>query len=359
MDYSNGLDLINNALCYKCQVRQGIISNTTSTNCYICNGILERLDEFYELIKYALKDYEFKTFLIGATVPLDIIEREDEFRSKFKIKGRSIKNEITTTLSKIISTNMNVKHSFTDPDIIINIDLRGKFVNVRSKSICLLGRYKKSKRGIEQKSSKCNNCNGRGCHICNFKGVLNTSIEDIISKRLLMVYNADKIRFFWIGSEDKNSLVLNNGRPFFVKIINPRKRDINYKNIKINEDAIEAIFLKRVSGFPSRDIKFRSRFKILVYSHNKININSISLNSITIKRENKSVKKNIYKFDTKLIDDNTLEIDMIVDSGFPVKKFINGDDIEPNLAKLLNTDLECKYFDLLDIIIDKSIQIVN
>jgi tRNA U54 and U55 pseudouridine synthase Pus10 len=60
-----------------------------------------------------------------------------------------------------------------------------------------------------------------------------------------------------------------------------------------------------------------------------------------------------------LIDDNTLEMDMIVDSGFPVKKFINGDDIEPNLAKLLNTDLECKYFDLLDIIIDKSIQIVN
>ena len=140
MDYSNGLDLINNTLCHKCQVRQGIISNTANTNCYICNGILERLDEFYELIKYALKDYEFKTFLIGATIPLDIIEREDEFRSKLKIKGRSIKNEITTTLSKIISTNMNVKHSFTDPDIIINIDLRGNFVNVRSKSIYLLGR---------------------------------------------------------------------------------------------------------------------------------------------------------------------------------------------------------------------------
>ncbi len=354
MDYSRGLDLISNTLCNKCQKRQGIITNRTNTPCYICNGMLEKLDEFFDLIRYALRDYEFKTFLIGATLPSEIIEREDEFRSKLKIKGKSIKNDITTILSKMISVNINVKYSFKDPDIIINIDLSRKSVTIRAKSIYLFGRYNKNKRGIEQKSRKCNDCNGAGCTHCNWKGALNTSIEDIISKHLLRLYNADKVRFLWIGSEDENSLVLNKGRPFFVKIVNPRRRDIDYKNIRINEDGIEVIFLERVDSFPSRDIKFRSRFIILVYSENKININNLNLNNVSIKRKNRIINKNIYKFNTRLIDDNTLEIDIIADSGFPVKKFIDDDDIEPNLSSLLNTELECKYFDLLDIIIDKS-----
>ncbi len=341
------LDLVN-SLCNKCMKREGIV--TEEGVCYICNGLMDRLDEIFALIKHAIKDYEFETFLIGATLPPDILEREDELRSRLKIKGkRSIKNEITATLGKMLGA----KVSFTDPDINIYIDLRGNFVSIKARSIYLFGRYKKMKRGIEQKSMKCSNCNGIGCHLCNFKGLKDTSIESILSERLIRLYAADNIKFSWIGGEDEESLVLNEGRPFFVKIINPRKRSID-SNIRIMEDGIEAWFIKQVNKFPDKSIKFRSKFRVLVVSDDPIDpklLPDLHIDYISIMNKNRRVSKRIYEFAIKSLDSKSFEIELVAESGLPIKRLVEG-GVDPNLSELLQDRLICKYFDVLDVIIE-------
>lgn len=347
MDYLRDLDLVN-SLCNKCMHRQGIVAK--EGECYICNGLMDRLDEIFELIKHAIKDYEFNTFLIGATLPPGILEREDEIRSRLKIKGRrSIKHEITSTLSKRLSSNAKV--SFTDPDLSIYVDLRGDFVSVKSKPIYLFGRYKKERRGIEQKSVLCDNCKGIRCHLCNFKGSKDISIEEILSEHLMRIYAADDIKFSWIGGEDEESLVLNKGRPFFVKIINPRKRTIDYRSIRIESDGIEAWFTEQVSKFPDKAIRFRSRFRVLVSSKEPIDpkkLSDLKIESISIMNKNRSVKKSIYRFNVKQLDENSFEIELVAESGLPIKRLVEG-GTDLSLSQLLEKKLICKHFDVLDV----------
>ncbi|GIU70662.1 MAG: tRNA pseudouridine(54/55) synthase Pus10 [Candidatus Nitrosocaldaceae archaeon] len=352
MDYSRDLDLVNDLiLCSRCMKREGI--KAREGECYICNGLMDKLDEIFELIKHAIKDYEFNTFLIGATVHPSILEREDELRSRLKIKGRrSIKNEITSTLGKMLSSSINAKVSFTDPDLIIHIDLMGRFVTINSKAIYLFGKYKKEKRGIEQRATKCINCNGIGCHQCNFKGVTDISIESILADHLIQLYNADQVKFSWVGGEDEDSLVLNKGRPFFVKIINPRKRSIDYSSIIIKRDGVTAWFIKEASKFPDKSIRFRSKFRILADA--KLDtIPDIKLDSVNVTNKHKSIKKKIYQMKITPINDG-LEIILEAESGLPIKRFVEGNGIEPSLSELLNTNLKCKCFDVLDVKIEEG-----
>ena len=346
MDYSRGLGLGSSiSLCYRCSKRQGL--DKYANQCYICNGLMDRLDNIFELIKHAIKGYEFNTFLIGVTVDQGIIEREDEIRARLKIKGKaSIKNDITSSLSKMLSNYNNTKQDYRDPDLIIHVDLVGNFVYTRSKAIYLSARYRKLKRGLSQKMAKCYNCKGIGCHNCNFKGYNDDSIEAIISSKLIDIYNADSVKFYWLGSEDKDSLVLNQGRPFFVKIINPRRRFIDYKSIRIEEQGIEAWFIAKIDRFPDKPIRFVSRFRVRAYSEDAIDgINAISLDEVMI---DSKVKK-VYSFSIKLLDPNNVEVDIVADSGLPIKRFIQGDGINPSLASILNKRLKCIYFDVLEV----------
>jgi tRNA pseudouridine synthase 10 len=59
-----------------------------------------RLDSiFEEILANVDNGYEFDTFLIGATLPRKLYEKEDHIRAKFKIRGReSIKNQFTREL---------------------------------------------------------------------------------------------------------------------------------------------------------------------------------------------------------------------------------------------------------------------
>ena len=97
---------------------------------------------------------------------------------------------------------------------------------IRTKPIFVYGRYNKKIRKLSQKQIPCQSCNGIGCHNCNFKGLENIeSIEGKISNFLIKKFDGNQVKINWIGGEDQSSLVLGNGRPFFAKILNPKKRN--------------------------------------------------------------------------------------------------------------------------------------
>ena len=65
-------------------------------------------------------------------------------------------------------------------------------------------------------------------------------LKGIISRYIFKKFGGTTTKFTWIGGEDKSSLVLGDGRPFFVKLRHPNKRksklistDLNSVKLKI------------------------------------------------------------------------------------------------------------------------------
>ena len=87
-------------LCKRCLARHAEYRYAKpDAQCYICRGLMESLDMIMDKVIVAVKVYEFDSFVIGATLPTQIYEREDTMRARLKIRGKeSIKNHLTREL---------------------------------------------------------------------------------------------------------------------------------------------------------------------------------------------------------------------------------------------------------------------
>jgi tRNA pseudouridine synthase 10 len=63
----------------------------------------------------------------------------------------------------------------------------------------------------------------------------------------------------------------------------------------------------------------------------------------------KSSEKKIFSLSHKKISKNSFSLSLKVEGGLPIKRFVNGDDVLPNLSKLLGISCVCKEFDFLDV----------
>lgn len=357
--------LKNYVLCDGCISRQLLVAKNdlkkkyapkTSEPCYICNGLMSSIDDLLTLVLDALKGYQFNTFLIGAVLPSQMLEREDEVRARFKIKGmENIKGDLTRELGKLLGSTTGKSVDYRRPDVIINLDVAKKQVTARSKAIYLFGRYVKNVRGLSQKQERCKICNGRGCVQCKNTGLSGfDSVEGIIVKKLIDSFNCDSAKFSWIGGEDKDSLVLNDGRPFFVKVINPRSRFAEPKEIHFG-DGVQARFIKEVDRLPDKPLRFKVRVKLTIECERSIDDAALErlrqLNNSSVKfvgKKSKEVSKNIYEFNAKT-SNNILEVLMLADGGLTIKQFVGGDGIEPSISQLVGCKATCKSFDVLDV----------
>jgi tRNA pseudouridine synthase 10 len=317
---------------------------------------MSNIDELLELVLNALKKYQFNTFLIGAMLPQQMLEREDEVRARFKIKGiENIKSDLTRELGKLLGNASGKSVDYRAPDVTINLDVANKQVTARSRAIHLFGRYVKSVRGLSQKQERCKICNGKGCTQCNNTGLSGfDSIEGIIVEKLIDSFNCDSAKFAWVGGEDKDSLVLNEGRPFFVKVINPRTRFAKYKEISF-DDSVKARFIKEVDRLPDKPLKFKVKVKLMIECERSIDDATLErlkqLDNASVKfagKKGREVSKNIHEFSAKA-SNNMLEVSMLADGGLTIKQFVGGDGIEPSISELIGCKATCKSFDILDV----------
>ncbi|MEM2760197.1 MAG: tRNA pseudouridine(54/55) synthase Pus10 [Nitrososphaerales archaeon] len=346
-------------LCTRClsrQAKEKVSGNIRRKGiCYICNGLMERIDDLLELTLAALEEYRYKSFLLGAMVPSQMLEREDEVRSRFKIKGaESIKSYLTKQLGKMLTKKTGKRVDYVKPDVTINIDLVGNKVTVRSKPIHLYGRYVKRARGLSQRQERCGNCMGKGCVKCDNTGLSGlSSIEGIIVRKLIDAFKCERTKFAWVGGEDKDSLVLNKGRPFFVKVINPRLRFAKPRSVTKN--GVHVRFIKRVGGLPDKPLRFKTKVRLLAECECNITsaalakINALNNTAISfLGKHGREVSRNIYEISAKA-SGNTLNLMMLADGGFAIKQFVGGDGIAPSISQIVGSKVICKSFDVLDV----------
>jgi tRNA pseudouridine synthase 10 len=330
-----------------------------STNkCYICKNLFSKLDFFLKLMLDSSSNYTFKTYGVGLLIKPSIVDRDDFIRSKYKLKGiDSIKTDIAKELIKLFTKKTQKIMDPFDPEITFTINLKDESCQLRSKSIVISGRYVKSKRGYTQKQKSCDNCSGKGCRICNFHGISEfESVEGVISKLIFKKFGGTTTKFTWIGGEDKSSLVLGNGRPFFVKIKNPSKRKPKLSDKEF--DFVSLFNLKLIGESPKKPLNFNSKIKIKISTLLPINLKNLKkLKDLTTtpiviyENSGKRYEKKIFGLKYTKNSDNVFTMTVIAEGGFPVKRFVVGNDVLPNISSLFDNPCVSQEFDFLDIMI--------
>jgi len=330
--------------------------------CYICKNLFSNLNHYLKLMMDSSMNYSFLTFSVGCMIKPSIIDRDDYIRSKYKLKGiDSVKTDVTRELGKLFSKKTKKIVNFLDPEITFTINLKDEICILRSKSITVFGQYIKTLRNIHQKQKSCTNCYGKGCRLCDFHGISEyDSVEGVISKFLFKKFGGTTAKFTWIGGEDKSSLVLGTGRPFFTKIQNPKKRKLKAGSHTF--DFLKIINLKIVTESPKIPLKFNSFIKIKISTVSEIdsknlkNLKNLKNSPIVVyeksgKRSEKKISSVKYTKNSK----NNFTLTIKTEGGLPVKRFVNSDDVSPGVSQILDIPCVCEEFDFCDIELSTSI----
>lgn len=329
--------------------------------CFICKNIMSKLDTQLSKMYEISQDYDFSTFLIGAILQPSVLDRDDQIRSKFKLKGiNSIKGDINREIGKRFGRRTRTVVDYQNPDILFTLDFKKEECEIKPKPLFLSGRYTKNIRGIPQKQRSCERCRGKGCFECEFHGISEFhSVEGKIAKFMYEKFGALQAKLTWIGSEDEQSLVLGRGRPFFVKLTNPHKRRSRLGK-EIPLDGIVLHDLKIIKKIPSSDIRFRSKVAMQVQTQNEIksshlrNLHKLEKQSIAIyENSGKRNQRNVSDIRYKKKSSNLFSISMKADGGVPIKRFVDGVEVTPSLSSILANPCKCTVFDFYDITLTK------
>jgi tRNA pseudouridine synthase 10 len=332
-------------------------NSSSSKKCYICKNLLDNLKPYLELMLETSRNYGFSSFVVGAMVQPSVIDRDDNLRSKYRLRGiDSVKTEITREISKQFTKKTKKKIDFLDPEVTFTLNLKEKICLLRSKQISLQGRYQKTKRGFLQKQKACENCSGKGCRTCDFHGFTEKeSVEAKISEFLFSKFGGTIAKFTWIGGDDKSSLVLGLGRPFFVRIQNPLKRKAKLsKMVKLESLIINNC--KIISAVPKKPLAFRSVIEMKIITEN--NIQSTSLKKlkkflegpiIIYENSGKRSEKKIFNIRYKKNSSNNFTLTINAEGGLPIKRFVIGDNVVPGISQTIGNNCKCEQFDFLEI----------
>jgi tRNA pseudouridine synthase 10 len=307
--------------------------------------------------------YEFDTFLIGTSLATQFIEKEDEVRSKYRIRGKiSIKSHITSEVREKFQRLTSAKEVFEKPDLMITLNIfwnKDHTISTRARSMIAAGRYTKNQRGISQREPKPQTISSLADNQPNIANNSNVrSVEAIISDTVIAATECSEVRFSWLGSEDKNSLVLGRGRPFYVEVLNPKKRTFLNNTITVNEHHVSAQLDFLSAGFPRSPLRSRTITRILIRcleSGLEPNLNKLdSLAGTTVKLKSKFSlsEKKIYSVMVNRVDNNQFYLTIDADSGLSIKQFVGGMEYaNPNVSMLVAANCDCVYFDILDVIV--------
>jgi len=347
-------------LCKWCSERQRIKNyrpHDITNICQICGGLWNQLEETCKKIVEATKNYEYDTFLIGLTLDHSFYDSEDKFRSRYRIRGKeNIKSSLLRDIREKFGKISKKKTNLDYPDITINVQIDRKFettVIVNSSTVILRGRYNKLKRfQITTKNSATSD-----------RVELNQRhIEKILKKVISNKFNSDSITFWPVGKEEPESLVLGNGRPFYVAIKNSKIINFNH-SISIQSNGILFKLIEKVRALPTSTPHFIKKVLTLVSFQEKLRPTDFSnftdsgiLIVELVGRKNKNWKF-IYQMDFKVKTQKKIELTITCDNGLPVRKFIEGEspDISPTLEQIVGRKCSCEKADILDILNEENL----
>ena len=343
-------------LCDWCLKRQSISrlhQKGKDEDCEICHGMRKQIHRISSKIIQATRDYEYHTLLIGLILDHSFYDNEDKFRSRYKIRGKeNIKTSLLREIRKNFGELSHKKIDLDSPDISVNLGIGKKFetnVSVNPSTIFLSGRYTKPKRFRIKYRDDDNSLKVNCSHI-----------ENIIKKKLMNVFETGSVSFWSLGKEEPESLVLGSGRPFYLSIKNSKMVSFKHE-FSMRSNGLIFYMKEKLQTLPKTVPFYAVKVRTLVSCEDNlkasvlklVNDSGIRIVGMTSTR-NKSWKF-IYQLKSRIRGQKKLELTILCDNGFPIRRFIDGDeDISPNLCQILDNKCKCQFFDILDIVSEED-----
>ncbi|MEM3833255.1 MAG: tRNA pseudouridine(54/55) synthase Pus10 [Thermoprotei archaeon] len=350
----------------------------SAEKCSICENLMLKIPDIAERISKEVSEFEFDTFMVGSIIPKEFIEREDQIRSLYSLThGESLKLDFNRQLGRSLESSLNKIVNFDKPDITIVYNAINDTVELSLRPVYVYGRYLKLIRGISQTRQFCPHCGGKGCEHCNYTGFLpGRSVEDYLVPPIVEAHKGAAGVLHAGGREDIDVRTLGTGRPFVVEVKNPRKRHVNLHDLyeaieKYSEGKITVKNLCYVDRSIVKKINVYSRihekrYRIVIrFPKTQIRddiINKIkSLAGITIRqrtprrvlyrRVDKERVKRIYSIEPRLIDEHTIELNILCQGGLYVKEFATSDEgrTKPSIAEIVGEIPEIVELDVIEI----------
>jgi tRNA pseudouridine synthase 10 len=349
---------------------------TPVLECFLCEGLLNEIPHFADLITHALKEYDYATFLVGSKIDEDLQKREQQLWDELGLTdAEPIKMEVNREAGKILEPRLGKTVDIPNPDIMAVIDTTFDIVQLQISSLFIYGRYKKLQRGIPQTKWPCQVCRGKGCKRCNYSGKLYpTSVEELVAQKPLLATKGTDESFHGSGREDIDALMLGTGRPFILEIKNPKTRTIDLKRLEheINEqtkDKIEVTSLR----FSSRDeiarikaAEFRKTYRVTIEGEQLLNkeklikvaqalrgklVQQMTPTRVAHRRANKVRERTIYNCTVESVEGTRATLTLETESGTYVKEFVSGDEnkTRPNISELIGIPCTVKELDVIDV----------
>jgi tRNA pseudouridine synthase 10 len=360
------------------------LTNDVIQPCYLCHDIFSNIEKYVDRTKIELEGIEFNTFLVGTTPDSHIINREDRFKSEFNIlEAESFKSHFNRIVGKKLMDNLNKTPEFNNPDLLIVYSLSSDYFNIElnPRSLFIFGKYNKLIRGIPQTHWFCNNCNGKGCKLCDFSGKQYlTSVEELISPEFIKESKASDSKFHGAGREDIDVRMLGHGRPFIIELRNPKKRILDLVKIekKINQNTKKKVRIhnlrygnkKEVIRLKTEAKDTKKQYRAIVKAETKITkeMFEVKLNELKTIFENQEIHqrtphrvshrrsdkirgKFVFKIDGKFLKSTLFQFTIETQGGTYIKELINGDEgrTSPSFSEVFKIPLVCRELDVLEI----------
>lgn len=334
--------------------------------CSICGGVLDqkKFREFASKIIEELKEYEFRNFLVGAKVPVDIREKEDMIHSEYAITtGEDIKEDITREIGSLIQRELEREIEYKTPEIVVIADIFSEVYEIQVNPLFIYGRYRKLQKDIPQTPWYCRECWGRGCSKCSYTGrEYPESISELIGGPAVEYFEAIDFKFHGAGREDVDAVVLGSGRPFILELKHPRRRFLDLKILeeKINREASGKIEVHDLRYSSRRELRLLKSYSPLVsktyeaivefennVDEDKLEKIVIDMKNIVVeqwtptrvlrRRTDKLRRKKLYYVEAEKIDSKIVKFKIKAQGGLYVKELIDGDNgrTRPSMMELL------------------------
>ena len=302
--------------------------------------------------------YEFTTFSVGVSLPDGVQEREDELRADLKLKGsETVRTQAARLVAEGFQSKLPRKVDKQRPDLMLLADFEGGEVTATSRPVFYTGRYAKPP-GVAQRRELCSACGGGGCKRCRRTGTEpGPSVEALLRRKFLEFTGSDRLTFTWLGSEDRESRVYSPGRPFVAEVKNPLRRKVPGRFAARFRGGQVAVTLGRVlAAKPIKLPSFRIRTEIVGKAAAKVGPDGLADLSRAFRKatvrfdrpHDRPTSKNVYRASGKARG-KTLWLDVELDGGLPVKRFVSGDLVSPSVSEVLKTEVRCRQFDICEV----------
>ena len=345
----------------------------------LCENLFEDVDNIVERIVQQTGELDHGSLQIGVHVPKDLIQAEDQIRTKHGATGsRPLKAAFSEAVQTGVVARMDgVEFVKERPDLMILIDCLTLRVDVDIRPVFIYGRYRKLDRGIPQTRWPCRACRGRaeGCEACEGSGLqYPDSVQDLIGEPFRLALSANFTSFHGMGREDIDVRCLGRGRPFVLEVKRPKIRRTELEELMqtVNTNGAGKIEISDLRWSNRSEVSrvketradksYTIRFSVEEPPEESAIIESISnLSGVTLeqqtpkrvshRRADRKRKRKVVSIDNVFVEGKEVQFSVRCEAGTYVKELVHSDEgrTVPSIAGVLESPCEVIWLDVEDI----------